>query len=419
MRRKESACLYFVTGRSSFSSVNINVFLVGVWSRPLLRKPFLFMSDYDSTNPEPAVPEDEAVDTEELEPEDLEAAEADESEEAEDEEQGKKAGKVEKVECVDCKKKWKLIDEANRYYRTHEGAHCRVKYACRARKIGAEYKRLKLNKWGRRTQGQLLIIMDCPPKDWPKDRKWKSITKDVDERVAAAIEYFSTCSPVSLLYAVQTDPDGEPIWDPYLGTWKHHTARTLAAVLGVHQTTVNRAILSLKVRHRVEVIDGRIVPILAPKPLGVSEREACTQEIASGSGTSFTAVLPRARTVLFERLTTYPPEACTQLRRIAIEACIVQNRGIADVRTRCADTILEACNCDISLLSRVLEGQSDPPSTSSSSSESGRVPADLPGKENDDDEKQERNEALYAYQVPGPSPETERQRPTRKNLPRW
>jgi hypothetical protein len=351
------------------------------------------MSDYDpNLEAEAGLPGDEPDEEEESE---NEASESEASQsQAPEGEATKKVDKGPKVKCVDCGKKWFSISESNRFYRTPEGARCAAKAPCRARQLGDEFERRKLNKWGRRTQEQLLAIMDCPPKDWDRKTPWISVTPETGDRVLAALEYFSICYPVCLFFAVQTAPDGEPIWDPYLGTWKHHTVRTLGDILGIHQTTVNRVILDLKARGLIEEYDGRFYSVLAPKSLNPVERQACTRAI-SDYGTSFTALLPRARTFLFETLGRLPPEACTQLRQTVVEACIVQNRKFSEARAQTSEAVFEACNAHISLLSRVLDGESDSPSTSSSSSESGRVPADNPRK-TDDDEKERRNDALYA-----------------------
>lgn len=324
-------------------------------------------------------------------------------------------GKAERVACVECGEKYHPVNESNRFYRNTEGVHCAKRSACRARQLGTEFDRRGLKQWGRRTQQQLLIIMDCPPKDWDKTKKWESVTDNM-ERVAAAIEYSSLCYPVCLFEAVQTGPDGEPIWDQYTGQWKYHTHRTLGEFLGLHQSTVSRAILGLKLRHRVDYDDGRTWIDLDPKPLSISERDACTRHADDASGSEdgqgdandpsvarYKAILPSARKVLAHHLTTLPVDACTRLHEVAVHACRHQNGLFSDARawttktivdacreerTRAENGVPDACNGGISLLSRVREGAVDPPSTLSSSSavEPMRAQSPLEDRGFDDDD---------------------------------
>src|SRR5262249_10837869 len=133
---------------------------------------------------------------------------------------------AQQIACKDCGKVYDLERERLRtiqgYQRTAEGVICRNRPECRGRQLSAEYDRRGLKKWSRRTQEQLLAIMDCPPKNWDKSKKWESV-QEAHERVGAAVEFFSTCWPVCLLYAVQTDEEGEPIKE--MGEWKYHTTR--------------------------------------------------------------------------------------------------------------------------------------------------------------------------------------------------
>jgi hypothetical protein len=183
--------------------------------------------------------------------------------------------------------------------------------------------------------------MDCPPPDWDKTKKWDSITDSTMERVAAALEYFSICYPVCLFEAVQIDANGHPIKDPYTGEWMYHTHKTLGEFLGLHQSTVYRAMLDLKLRHRVDYDDGRSWLVLDPKPLSISERNACTRDAYDADGdepdddplvADYKAILPKGRKYLAETLGIAPPNACTQLRLVAAEACKKQNDGISKLR---------------------------------------------------------------------------------------
>lgn len=324
-------------------------------------------------------------------------------------------GKVERVACVECGEKYHPVSESNRFYRNTDGIHCAQKAACRARVMGDEFDRRGLKRWGRRTQEQLLLIMDCPPKDWDRTKKWVSIHL-AHERVAAAIELYSLCWPVCLFYAVQTNEDGEPIKDPYTGDWRHHTHRSLGEVLGLHQSTVSRAIVYLKLRHMIDDGEGRTWIDLDPKPLSISERDACTRDADPASGSEdgqgdpndpsvagYKAILPSARKVLAFHLTTLPVDACTRLHEVAANACRHQNGLFSDARawttktivdacreerTRAENGVSDACNGEISLLSRVREGAVDPPSTLSSSSavEPMRAQSPLEDRGFDDDD---------------------------------
>jgi len=197
--------------------------------------------------------------------------------------------------------------------------------------------------------------MDCPPKGWDRTKKWESI-HEPHERVAAAVEFYSTCYPICLLYAVQTDEDGEPVKE--LGEWKRHTTRSLAEVLAMSQSAVSRAILYLKSRHLLDDSDEAFCLDLSPKSLSRIERESC----ARGSDSeSFGILLPSARKILSQILAAISAdlESCARLKQIATDACAQQNREAAEARARAAKAVLESCQPYLSLLSRSGEAEKD------------------------------------------------------------
>lgn len=331
--------------------------------------------------------------------------------------------KVEKAACIDCGQKYDPGTEANRFYQTSEGIRCAKKAACRARIMGDEFDRRGLKQWGRRTQQQLLILMDPPPKNWDRTKKWESVN-DSMERVLAAIEYSSLCYPVCLFQAVQTDADGEPMKDPYTGDWLWATHRSVGEILGLHQSTVSRAILDAKLRHRADYDDGRTWIVLDPKSLSISERDACTRHAEAASASKngqgdandpavagYRALLPSGRKYLAHSLSILPPDACTRLHAVAVKACSFQNFLFSDARALSCKTVVDACKeeCtragkgdpdawhgEVSLLSRVREWEEEPPSTSSSSSSTEEPVPAYSHRSDDDDEGETPLEQLHA-----------------------
>ncbi len=281
-----------------------------------------------------------------------------------------------KLTCHECGKIFKTFDPEKQpiadYNLTPDGPICRNRPECRGRQLSVAYEKRGLKRWTRRTQEKLLSIMDCPPKDWDKTKKWESVN-DIYERVEAAIEFYSTCWPVCLLYAVQTDADGDPIRE--FGEWKRHTHRSLADVLAVNQSTVTRAILYLVLRNRVtEDEGGRLSPELAPKSLSGIERDACTRPALTDLK-DLGALLPSVRKLLVQILAVAPPDACTRLHEIATETCTRVNRGISELRTQASEDIRDACQPHLSLLSRQVETETEKRASSSGTPPPTRPPA--------------------------------------------
>jgi hypothetical protein len=289
--------------------------------------------------------------------------------------------KTKKSDLPQCKECGKVFDPEKQklkshpdYNRTAEGPICKDRPACRGRKLHAEYDKRGLKRWARRTQEQLLALMDCPPAGWEnrKDQseKWESVN-DPPERVLAAIEFFSICYPICLLYAVQTDADGEPIKE--MGEWKRHTHRTLAKVLGMDQPRVTRAIAHLRHRNLLETqeIDGEtpLAVQLSPKLLNPLERDACTrislqrnQQLTGNDEPALklkhlAALPPRILNDIAELATIVQPEVRTHILQQAADACTRINRGISDVRMREADVLFNVIKPHLSLLSRYRDAE--------------------------------------------------------------
>jgi len=260
-----------------------------------------------------------------------------------------------------CRACAKVFNEARQaalavrdYVIDHDGVLCRSQPACRGRVLHTYYEKQGLKKWSRHTQEQLLLIMDLPPANWDRAKKWESV-HEIEERVLAAVEFYSTCYPVCLLYAVQTDADGEPIKE--FGDWKHHTTRSLGDVLGVHQSTVVRSIQYWVARKALVWDDGRIYFDPSPKSLLLSERDACTRRASNGINElaelkNLHVLLPGIRNVLAELLPLLQPDACIQIVSVATDAATRLKAEFSDARARASKTVLDACNGHLSLLSR-------------------------------------------------------------------
>jgi hypothetical protein len=207
------------------------------------------------------------------------------------------------------------------------------------------------------TQEQLLALMDCPPKGWDPKEKWESVN-DPPERVFAAIEFYSICYPVCLLYAVQTDADGEPIKE--MGEWKRHTHRSLARVLGMDPSRVTRAIAHLKCRNLIFENEGRFGPDLEPKSLSANARASSTRITGTDSKEDsetadfkdFHALLPRTQGIIADLAPVLQPDACTRMMQVAHDACTRLNQAISDARTRANQEVLDAVQPHLTLLSR-------------------------------------------------------------------
>ena len=277
----------------------------------------------------------------------------------------KKTSKADLPTCRECGRvfdpeKQKLRSTAD-YNRTAEGPICKDRPSCRGRKLHAEFEKRGVKRWASLSQEQLLALMDCPPPKWDPKQKWESVN-DPNERVFAAIEFYSICYPVCLLYAVQTDADGEPIKD--MGEWKRHTHRSLANVLGMDQPRVTRAITHLKRRNLVGEDEGRLFPDLQPKSLFPNERDACTRisgienKGLSNEGEeeankrAFHALLPRTQRIIADLAPVLQADARTRIMSIALDACTRLNREISDARTRANQEVIDACTPHLTLLSR-------------------------------------------------------------------
>lgn len=243
-----------------------------------------------------------------------------------------------------------LSFEERDYLGDEEGVLCKHQAACRARQMHAKFDDLGLQ-WSRHTGDQLLHTMDLPPENAPKD--WESIF-EIEDRLLAGSEFYSTCYPVCLWFACQTDAKGEPIKE--FGEWKPHTSRSLAAVFGVHQSTIVRAIQYWESRNRLRWEEGRVYFEPAPKPiLGVGVRQQllsrCTR-ISESNLKDLAALLPSTRKLLVELFAKIPNEECARIRGVAVDACARLNLDISDARARASKAVIDACNGHLSLLSR-------------------------------------------------------------------
>jgi hypothetical protein len=286
-----------------------------------------------------------------------------------------------------CRECGKTFDDSKRagkhrpYNRTAEGIICRNRPECRGRQLSTRYELRGLKRWTRHTQEQLLAEMDLPPANWNPKKRWKSIHLPHD-RVGAAIEFYSTCWPVCLEFAVQTDADGEPIRE--MGEWKRHTHRSLAAVLHMSQSEVTRAIAYRKQRNLLTEIDGRLYPEPDPKLLSPEERDACTH-IKDAELKDLTALSPKTLKLLKAIRGLVSPDVYTRIKAVAEDACTRLNVEISDARTRASQAVFDACQPHASLLSR--PGKKIKHSDESSSSDIPATPVQSdPGGPRDDDD---------------------------------
>jgi hypothetical protein len=304
--------------------------------------------------------------------------------------------------CRECGKVFtekKKENQANPdWFRTAEGPLCRNRPECRGRQLHAEFEKRGLKRWARHTQEQLLAVMDVPPTDWDRSKKWESVYAP-HERLRAAVEFYSTCWPVCLLYAVQTDAEGEPVRE--FGEWKRHTNRSLAAVLALSQATVQRAVTHLARRNLLTVLDDRLYAELAPKLLTLQERDSIHESDSYGIN-NLAGLLPKALKTLAKTRERVSPESYTRVNAVAIDARTRQNRAISDARTLAADTVINSCHAELSLLSRLEEGETSEVVASSSSS-FGNPPGSLAFQDGDDDGTVD----MYLHVVESLRPETD------------
>jgi hypothetical protein len=247
----------------------------------------------------------------------------------------------------------KVFDPAKRranseYNLTAAGPICCNGPECRGRVLTKSYEARNLKRWARRTQETLLAIMDVPPPAWDRKKAWVSV-HDSQERIGAAIEFFSICWPVCLPFAVQTDADGEPIKER--GEWKRHTHRSLAAVLHMSQPRVTDAIGYRKERHLLTELEDRLYPEPEPKLLNPQERDTCTR-ISDNGNQQLRALPPKIQKFLAHLRQTLPVDTYTRINTVAVDACKRLNDDISDARKRAVQTIVDACPEHATLLSR-------------------------------------------------------------------
>lgn len=291
----------------------------------------------------------------------------------------------EQVSCRDCGYPYSVEGKHHKrpYIPVAGGAICRDRRSCRARQLATQ---IGLDLYSRNPRERLISRMDIRPADWRK-KHWQSAHTE-EERVEAAVEYFSWCFPISMTYAVQIDADDEIIKDRY-GKPVPHTHVTLAAWLNLSRSNVSRAIKRCERRHRIFQSDGRIG--LVPKPKLTPEERAALDDSDRGWGNG----VPRKyRGAIRDLLDGAPAGIRTDTVRSIDEACTRFNAELAGIRTARDQAIEQACIAAASFMSRVLTFKT---ATRQPSSVSGGLPkADRGPSLTDGDAGQEEHKQLPA-----------------------
>ncbi len=279
------------------------------------------------------------------------------------------------VQCFRCGIAYSYDPEQKRapkqegWKETADGVICTDLVGCRGRvldiDIGKQLRTQKKGLWlfSKTPRATLIARMDRKPDIWKGPRFIHAWSED--DRVEAAVEYFSWCYPVRLAYAVQIDLDDELLKDRY-GNFIPHTHKTLALFLGMQRSNVARAVKRLEERNRVRQDDDGLM-YKVPRPELSGEQRAA---LAAGRPDKDDVVpigdevydgprIPKKWLPVLTYLLTDIPEgserACTDTLDAVKKACTDYNTEHAKLRTAQDLTLSNACTALATLLSRPLD----------------------------------------------------------------